>query len=438
MSRQIKTDVLIIGSGLGGLLCGALLGRDGYSVTILEKLAFPGGRYTTMDRDGFKINTGAWAVGLHGTSGPLYRLLADLGARVETRAPQPTHIHLWVGDQDVPLPLKGQLGFIIERVSRSEKEAERLMRATRKALRWQEPSDEVTCQQWVYQHTDNPLIHGFFDFFSRGMTGTYYYDFPAGEYFRLLRSFGRYGNLTAMPKNGQKTTVDALLGLLDKFHVVLHTRAKVEKIATNGEKVEGVVAAIQGQRVDIDTQVVISDAGPKETRRLVGEGNLPPDYLKELEAIHETMATVTIFGYDRPMVDYESHIQLIEHDRLLTAWEPCHIWPEYAPAGRQSFYTYSNMKTLETEKELDAIIEQCRTRFPALEKAEVIATLVFKGDWPVLRARPAECLSFRTPIYGLYLAGDAVNPRGLTCGEGISAACVAIGEDIRARFPKPA
>jgi len=62
MAKRIKTDVVIIGSGLGGLLCGALLGRDGYKVLILEKMAFVGGRYTTLDFNGYKINTGAWAV----------------------------------------------------------------------------------------------------------------------------------------------------------------------------------------------------------------------------------------------------------------------------------------------------------------------------------------------------------------------------------------
>lgn len=439
MSKNIKADVVIIGAGLGGVLCGGLLGRDGYRVVILEKLAFPGGRYTTLDHQGYKINTGAWAVGLHGTNGPLYKLLADLGAEIETRIPGPDHVHLWVGGQDIILPKKGQLGHIIETVSKDAKESERVMRATRQALRWQEPSDEMTIDQWLYQYTDNPLIHGQFDFFSRSMTATYYNNFPAGEYFRLLRSFGQCGNLTAMPKNGQKTTMDAILKVLDQWKVDLLLDTTVEKIVCNDARTEGVIArsAREGE-IEIDADIVISDAGPRHTVKMAGEDNFGAGYLQEVSKLSETMAVVTVFGYDKPMLDYQSHIQFIEHDRLGTAWEPCHIWPDYAPPGKQCLYTYSTMKTDDTEKELDQVVGQCKSAFAGLEKAEVVATLVFKGDWPILRARPTRCLSIKTPVYGLYLAGDAVNVSGWTCGEGISFSSLAIQEDIRARFPKSA
>ncbi|MBU2547594.1 MAG: FAD-dependent oxidoreductase, partial [Proteobacteria bacterium] len=93
MTKSIRADAVVVGSGLGGLLCGALLGRDGYRVVILERMAFAGGRYTTLEHQGYKINTGAWAVGLHGANGPLYKLMADLGAEIETRVPGPDHIH---------------------------------------------------------------------------------------------------------------------------------------------------------------------------------------------------------------------------------------------------------------------------------------------------------------------------------------------------------
>ena len=437
MSKNIKADVVVIGAGLGGILCGALLGRQGYRVVIIEKLAFPGGRYTTLDQNGYKINTGAWAVGLHGTNGPLWKLLSDLGAEIETRVPGPDHIHLWVKGQDVILPQKGQLGHIIELVSNSSKESERVMRATRQALKWQEPSDQTTIDQWLYQYTDNPLIHGQFNFFSRSMTGTYYNLFPAGEYFRLLRSFGQCGNLTAMAKNGQKTTMDAMMKVLDRWKVELLLETEVKKIVCDVDRTEGVIAnSAQEGQIEIDANIVVSDAGPKATVKIAGEEKFDDGYLQELNRLKPTTAVVTIFGYDEPMLDYQSHIQFIEPDRLGTAWEPCHLWPDYAPQGKHCLYTYSTLKSDDTKKELDLVIEECKSQFPALHKAEVLATLVFKEDWPILRARPTRCVSIRTPIYGLYLAGDAVNVSGWTCGEGISFSCLAIEKDIRDRFPK--
>jgi phytoene desaturase len=435
MSRKNKTDIVVIGAGLGGILTAALLARDGYRVTVLEKLTFPGGRYTTLEKNGYKINTGAWAVGLHGTNGPLYQLMAELGAEIETRVPGPDHIHLWVQGRDEVLPTRGQLGHIVDLVSRDDKESERVMKATRQALKWQEPSDEISIDQWLYQYTDNPLIHGQFNFFSRAMTATYYDRFPAGEYFRLMRGFGRFGNMTAMPKNGQKTTIEALLGLLEKWGVELLLETEVEKIVSTDGKVEGVLAesALKG-RLEIETSIVVSDAGPKATVHMADPNLFDDGYRRDIDLLEPTKAVVTIFGYERPILDYQSHIQFIEPDRLGTAWEPCHIWPEYAPPGKNCLYTYSTMKTDDTEKELDIIIEQCKEQFPALDKAEVVATLVFKDDWPILRARPTRTLNVKTPIFGLYLAGDGVNVSGWTCGEGISFTCRAIAEDIGNRL----
>jgi len=436
VSKSVKTEIAIIGSGLGGVLCGALLGREGYRIIVLEKMGIPGGRYTTIDKDGFKVNTGAWAIGLHGERGPVYRLVHDLGGRVETKVPEPDHARLWFQDKDMPLPKKGQLRTIIDTVAKNERESERVMGATRRALRWQEPSDNITCAQWLYQYTDNPLIHGQFDFFSRLMTATYHYDFPAGEYFRLLRNFGRLGDLTAMPKNGQKATMDELVKLLKSRRVDIRYNTVTTKILSANTQVKGVLAKTEENgEIEIVSDVVISDVGPKETVRLAGESNFDTAYLNEVSRVNETKAVVIVWGYDKPILDYQAHIQLIEYDRLGSAWEPHHIWPEYVPKGRYSLYTYSTMKTNNTEKELEMITAQCKEAFPALGNAEIVATLVFKSEWPILRAHPSRCLGIKSPIQGLYIAGDAVNPSGWTCGEGIAISSQAIAEDIKSRFP---
>jgi phytoene dehydrogenase-like protein len=434
MSEHDNVDVVIIGSGLGGILCGALLGQKGYRVIILERRAFPGGRYTSINKNGYWINTGAYAVGLHGIDGPLFKLLRSLGADIEMRVTPPHHI--WVRDQDIALPEKGQLRAVIETFSKNAKESERILSKIRHALAWQEPSDQITCDQWLTQYTDNPLIHGFFDFFSRSMTGTYFNDFPAGEYFRQMRSFTRYGNQTAMPKNGQKTTMDNLMKILERSNVKVLMESKAEEIVCDNDQIKGVIASGAKGQIDFDTKVVISDIGPRDTVKLAGETNFEKSYLQEVSNVNETMAVVIVFGYDKPIINSPCHIQLIEWDRLTAAWEANHIWPGYAPQGKQNLIIYANMKNNNTKIEIARIMEQCKLQFPYLEKAEVIETLVFKGNWPILRAKPSKCLSIRTPIQGLYLAGDAVNPSGLTCGEGISFSSVAIAEDIKKRFPK--
>jgi all-trans-retinol 13,14-reductase len=53
-----KFDVIIIGGGLGGLLCGYVLSREGNSVCIIEKNHKPGGSLQTFGRKGCVFNTG--------------------------------------------------------------------------------------------------------------------------------------------------------------------------------------------------------------------------------------------------------------------------------------------------------------------------------------------------------------------------------------------
>jgi phytoene dehydrogenase-like protein len=52
-------DVIVVGAGAGGLLTAARLARLGYRTLVAERLAHLGGRASTRDVDGFKVNNGA-------------------------------------------------------------------------------------------------------------------------------------------------------------------------------------------------------------------------------------------------------------------------------------------------------------------------------------------------------------------------------------------
>lgn len=51
-------DILIIGGGISGLSSGALLANSGYSVIVLEKNTFTGGRAHVIEKDGFIVDCG--------------------------------------------------------------------------------------------------------------------------------------------------------------------------------------------------------------------------------------------------------------------------------------------------------------------------------------------------------------------------------------------
>lgn len=52
------TDIIIIGSGIGGLSCAALLARYGFKVTVCESHSIPGGAAHSFTYNGFKFDSG--------------------------------------------------------------------------------------------------------------------------------------------------------------------------------------------------------------------------------------------------------------------------------------------------------------------------------------------------------------------------------------------
>ena len=53
-----KTEIVIIGSGLGGLSCGAILAKYGYQVIICESHNIAGGAAHSFTRNGFTFDSG--------------------------------------------------------------------------------------------------------------------------------------------------------------------------------------------------------------------------------------------------------------------------------------------------------------------------------------------------------------------------------------------
>ena len=74
----MKTCV-IIGGGLGGLVSGALLAKEGYKVTVLEKNAIIGGGLQTFKRHGVSFPTGMHIFGGFSSGGNLRKIFDYLG-----------------------------------------------------------------------------------------------------------------------------------------------------------------------------------------------------------------------------------------------------------------------------------------------------------------------------------------------------------------------
>jgi prolycopene isomerase len=98
VSETQSPDVIVIGSGIGGLTAAALLQQRGISTLVFEKNRYPGGSCSSFQRNGYRFDAGAsvfYGFGENGTSGTLNlhtKIFRKLGVEVRT-IPDPVQIH---------------------------------------------------------------------------------------------------------------------------------------------------------------------------------------------------------------------------------------------------------------------------------------------------------------------------------------------------------
>ncbi len=86
IAKPERYDVVIIGSGLGSLVCGAILSKEGKRVCIIEKNEQIGGCLQTFRRDGVTFDTGVHYIGGLEKGENLWKIFNYLGimSRLET------------------------------------------------------------------------------------------------------------------------------------------------------------------------------------------------------------------------------------------------------------------------------------------------------------------------------------------------------------------
>ncbi|MFB8790622.1 MAG: carotene isomerase [Potamolinea sp.] len=88
-------DVIVIGSGIGGLVTATQLAAKGAKVLVLESYIIPGGSSGYFEREGYRFDVGAsmiFGFGNKGTTNLLTRALDAVNVKLET-IPDPVQIH---------------------------------------------------------------------------------------------------------------------------------------------------------------------------------------------------------------------------------------------------------------------------------------------------------------------------------------------------------
>ena len=82
---ELTTDVVVVGSGLGGLSCAAMLAKYGHDVSVFEAHTIAGGCAHSFERDGYTFDSGPslWAGCAAPSTNPLRQVLDAVGESPE-------------------------------------------------------------------------------------------------------------------------------------------------------------------------------------------------------------------------------------------------------------------------------------------------------------------------------------------------------------------
>ena len=119
--QQEKYDVVVIGSGMGGMAAAALLSHRGYKTLVVESKGRLGGRFSTVEYEGFKTPTGA--IVIH-TEGWVIKLLKEVGVNVEWRV-SPS-LYYRIEGKDYEMPHTHRLGMLLDILDKIEIEKSKM------------------------------------------------------------------------------------------------------------------------------------------------------------------------------------------------------------------------------------------------------------------------------------------------------------------------
>jgi all-trans-retinol 13,14-reductase len=111
-TRENEFDAIIIGSGLGGLSCGAAFARQGFKPLVLEQHTKPGGYATTFERQGFVFDVSLHSTGVGERNG-LHNLIPGFPEITDVKfVPHPILYRAIFPDYDIRVPQKNLRQYI--------------------------------------------------------------------------------------------------------------------------------------------------------------------------------------------------------------------------------------------------------------------------------------------------------------------------------------
>jgi all-trans-retinol 13,14-reductase len=463
--EENEYDVIIVGAGIGGLTCGALLAKKGYKVLVLEQHYQVGGFCSSFTRKGFVFNSGVEDVSGLWEKGPVTHLLSELGLRKEELFVKNTRRVIYKGRAiDIPNSFDQLIELFKNMFPKEEKSIDAFFSEAKKAYEecYKEvplygsplPAELIVRVMGEKKLLDYPKEHPhFYDWMSKT------YKQKLDEYFKnedlktlLCSLLGYIGSepekisaasaLTASlsyfiyggyyPRGGAQNFANILRKFIeDRGGEVLLMR-RVDKILVDSGRAVGVRC---GDKV-FKAPIVVANANAKKVfLELIGEEHLDKNFMEYIKSLRMSPSAFMVFlGVDMDLSNYPTIIVDLDSEIHITI--NSNADPRLAPKGKASvtittlanyhdFPERGTREYVEKKRKLaEELIQKAEKIIPGLSKHIVVQdaatpktleryTLIPEGaiysfDQSIDTKRPY----FKAPVKGLYLVGASTFPGG--------------------------
>ena len=403
----VRADAVVIGAGAGGLCAAARLCHAGLHTIVVEDRDRIGGRASTEEIDGFKVNIGAIAIELGGVFEETFNAV---GAALDIRTPEPASSFFIDGKLiDVG---RGGWSLLLGQLT---KQASRILEKFADARAGNLPDGRQSTEDWLKSYTSNTSVHAIFRTLCAAIFACNAAELPARAFLTYFTAKGAFKRFGFCPQ-GTIGVWNALASAIKRNGEIWLATPAVAIHSRDG-RAEGVSVIRDRQNIRIDTDLIISNAGPKATVALGGEAAFPPDYVERVRNGLRPAANIVInIASRQPLLAHPGIVTFGKTRRLCNMANLTATCPELAPAGWHLYVAYAvpipALGDFDSGAEVELALADLREQFPNFNQARVLSTRVMRDDWPAQRSCAGYDLPRETGIEGLWCVGDAVKEYG--------------------------
>lgn len=456
-------DVIIIGSGIGGSAAAAMMAHAGYKTLLLEKNSFVGGVTSSYQKEGFTIDVAIhfFPAGFRGRFGKIFR---RIGMRETTSLKFASHLENRVGlkilGQDEIIKTSSVIkmvmpkgpssgtkssgpGLNLKSMGFSKDDQKEIMNILFMLLRMSKKKikplyeEKCTVTEYINRFTKNPTVHGLIAFITGGMFTISPRIASAAEFIRCFQEMSLTMDLS-YPYGGSISIPRAFLESLEHYGGKSRMNARVSKILVDDGKAQGVVVNDE----EITSDLILSNAGIKNTIHLVGEQYFEKSYRERVKNLVPSYSSITFkAALKKPLIPDLAMLNLFPGELSTLESEatsgrkakstgfmtviPSNCDPSLAPKGRQ-LMIFGTMSPGEGVQDwgswTKAYYRNLLEYLPELDDLNLFIDSTTPQDLVKVSGKafgPVEAtaltpdqvgpyrISSKTPIDGLYVVGDS-------------------------------